>query len=70
MHLTNTFKDELTFYLKQYTLCNAIDSSISLLHSHRMHKRNPVQIANVLLFEHFMWLYTISSFYKRYFNKQ
>ena len=39
MHLTNTFNDELTFYLKQYTLCNAIDSSISLLHSHRMHKR-------------------------------
>ena len=31
MHLTNTFKDELTFYLKQYTLCNAIDSSISSL---------------------------------------
>ena len=39
MHITNTFKDKLTFYLKQYTLCNAIDSSISLLHSHRMHKR-------------------------------
>ena len=39
MHLTNTFKDELTFYLKQYTLCNAIDSSISLLHLHRMYKR-------------------------------
>ena len=39
MHLANTFKDELTFYLKQYTLCNAIDSSISLLNSHRIHKR-------------------------------
>ena len=39
MHLANTFKDELTFYLKQYTLCNAIDSSILLLNSHRMHKR-------------------------------
>ena len=39
MHLTNTFKDELTPYLKQYTLCNAIDNSISLLHSHRIHKR-------------------------------
>ena len=42
MHLANTFKAELTFYLKQYTLCNAIDSSISLLNSHRMHKRGIV----------------------------
>ena len=32
MQLTNTFKDELTSSLKQYTLCNANDSSISLLH--------------------------------------
>ena len=39
MHLTNTFNDELTSYLKQYTLCNAIDNFISLLHSHRIHKR-------------------------------
>ena len=39
MHLTNTFKDELTPYLKQYSLCNAIDNSISLLHSHRIHKK-------------------------------
>ena len=39
VHLTNTFKDELTSYLKQYTLCNAIDSSISLLHLHGIHKR-------------------------------
>ena len=39
MHLTNTFNDELTSYLKQYTLCNAIDNSISLLHSHRIYKR-------------------------------
>ena len=39
MHLTNTFKDELTPYLKQYILCNAVDSFISLLHLHGMHKR-------------------------------
>ena len=71
MHLTNTFKDELTPYLKQYSLCNAIDNSISLLHSHRIHKkRNPLQSANVFHFVHFMWLYTSSSFHNRYFNKQ
>ena len=39
IHLTNTFKDELTSYIKQYILYNAIDNSISLLHSHRIHKR-------------------------------
>ena len=71
MHLANTFKDELTYYLKQYTLCNAIDSSISLLNSHRIHKRGTLcKLQMFLLFENFMWLYTISSFYKRYFNKQ
>ena len=42
MHLTNTFKDELTSSLKQYSLMNIL------------------QIANVLHFIHFMWLYTIS----------
>ena len=43
MHLANTFKDELTYYLKQYTLCNAIDSSISLLNSkiHKYTKEEP-----------------------------
>ena len=65
MHLTNTFKDELTFYLKQYTLCYII-----VILAPNAQKRNPLQIANVLLFEHFMLLYTISSFYTRYFNKQ
>ena len=44
MHLTNTFKDELTSSLKQYSLMNFL------------------QIANVLHFIHFMWLYTISIF--------
>ena len=44
MHLTNTFKDELTSSLKQYSLMNIL------------------QIANVLHFIHFMWLYTISIF--------
>ena len=44
MHLTNTFKNELTSSLKQYSLMNIL------------------QIANVLHFIHFMWLYTISIF--------
>ena len=44
MHLTNTFKDELTSSLKQYSLMNSL------------------QIANVLHFIHFMWLYTLIFF--------
>ena len=68
MQLTNTFKDELTSSLKQYTLCNAIDSSISLLH--RMIFTKEESFANVLHFIHFMWLYTLSSFHNRYLNKQ
>ena len=54
MHLTNTFKDELTSSLKQYSLMNYLQIAIYFF----------------LLFIHFMWLYTIIFFHNRYFNKQ
>ena len=55
MHLTNTFKDELTSSLKHYSSMNSLQIAKCLMHLHIIQ---------------FMWLYTIRFFHNRYFNKQ